>query len=66
MRVLMGIIVIGLSIGWLAHFTILAMYGTILVSEPNKVILYGEIAFFIALAGFGFYRCCMDYRRRDE
>ena len=52
---LANIIIIGLSVAFLLHFSLIAIYGTLLIQEPCKVILYSEITMFVVFIGFAVY-----------
>jgi len=47
-----NIMVIALALAFLAHFGMIAAWGAVVIYEPNTVILYSEIALFIAAIGF--------------
>jgi len=45
-------IVIGLALAFLVHFTMIAMWGQVLIQEPNTIILVLEIVGLIVIMGF--------------
>lgn len=49
---LANIIVIGLSIAFLAHFGLIAYFGQVVISEPHPVILALEMIGLIVLVAF--------------
>ena len=42
---IVNFIVIGLASAFLWHFACLILYGAVLISEPNQIMLYTEIGF---------------------
>lgn len=53
MRWLNPVLVIAMSLAFLAHFGLIAYYGSIQIQEPNKLILWSEIALLIVILIFG-------------
>ena len=51
---LANMIIIGLSIAFLAHFGLIAYYGQVVISEPQLLILVLEITGLIGLIVFAF------------
>ena len=50
-----NLLLIGISIAFLVHFIMIKIYGSVVISEPNKLILGLEIVGFIAIIGFGIW-----------
>ena len=48
-------IIIGLSIAFLLHFSLMAIYGKILIQEPNHYILITEMVMMIGFIAFAIY-----------
>ena len=61
---LANIIIIGLSVAFLLHFSLIAIHGTILIQEPCRIILYSEITMLVAFIGFAIYNLIKLGRRR--
>ena len=47
-------LLIGLALAFLIHFCLIAIYGEIVIQEPNTLMLGFEIASMITLIIFGF------------
>ncbi len=45
-------IMLGLAVAFLVHFTKIALYGRIIIQEPNPIILSFEIAGLVAVVVF--------------
>jgi len=52
---LANIIVIGLSVAFLLHFSLIAIHGTILIQEPCPYILIAEMVMMIGFIAFAIY-----------
>lgn len=50
-----NLIAIALAVAFLAHFGMIAVWGAVVIHEPNTAILYSEIALFIGVIGFACY-----------
>ena len=55
MKSLICILVVGLSLAFLVHFILIWVYGAIVISEPNKIILALETTGIIAILALGIY-----------
>jgi hypothetical protein len=49
---LANVVVIGLSVAFLTHFSLIAYYGQLIISEPHPVILVLEMTGLIGLIVF--------------
>lgn len=57
---------IGSSIAWLFLFSQIALYGEVIGREPNLIILWLEIAFFVGLSAFGVSNIVKAVRRHRK
>ncbi len=55
MRIFISTLVVALSAAFLVHFILIWVYGAIVISEPNKIILVLEIALLTAILAYGVY-----------
>ncbi len=49
------IIMLGLAMAFLGHFALIVHYGSILIQEPNKIILATEVMLLVTVIIYGIY-----------
>ena len=59
-------LLIAMAVAWCVQLTLIAVWGEICFSEPNAVILYGEIAATVLVAVFAVLVFVMQYRGLTE
>ena len=60
------LLLIAMAVAWCVQLTLIAVRGEICFSEPNAVILYGEIAATVLVVVFAVLVFVMQYRRLTE
>ena len=63
MRVFTCLCLIGVSMGLLAHWVTIWIYGAVIISEPNKTILTLETIGIVSILAFGIYRAKKELER---
>lgn len=57
-------IVIGLSLAFLVHFSLIVKYGKLLIQEPNPIMLGFEIVMMAGFIAFAIFNMIKIVRRR--
>ena len=65
-QIMAGAIILGESLAFLWVFSNILRFGSHFVNEPNRLILFSEIALFLSFLAFGIYLIVNKIRGGEE